>query len=603
MKIIDKINSTKGPFYSFEYFPPKTDEGVENLYRRLERMALLEPSFVDVTWGAGGTTAQLTLEISANAQKYIGLETMMHLTCTNMPATQIHEALLQAKEAGIKNILALRGDPPIGAESWEKCESGFGQAADLVEYIRREFGDYFGVCVAGYPEGHSECADVESDMAYLKAKVDAGADFIITQLFYDVDMFLEFVAKARDIGITCPIIPGVMPIQNYSAFKRMTTFCKTKVPKDIFDRLEPIKEDDAKVKDYGVELGVSMCQKMLKAGIPGIHFYTLNLETSVKRIMQGLGFLISEARAEEGEGYKRLPWQTSEVQRRATEAVRPIFWANRPHSYMQRTLTWDEFPNGRWGDSRSPAFGDLADYHIFSAMSVSRIKDRQKLWGEAPQTLKDIYSVFEALVDGQVSYLPWCQGPLQSETKQIWQLLKSLNRNGFLTINSQPSVNGASSSDKSFGWGASNGYVYQKAYLEFFTSEANLQRIISVIGNFPMMTFYAINAEGRSYSNVNADSEGQVHVNAVTWGVFPNSEIIQPTVVDSTSFKVWKDEAFGLWISQWGNIYPKNSPSRNLIQDIHDKFFLVNIVDNDYVNSDLSKFVNTLESTSVMRSN
>lgn len=292
MKVIDKISNAKeGPFWSFEYFPPKTEDGVKNLYKRLGRMSHLSPLFIDVTWGAGGTTSELTLEISCSAQEKFGMETMMHLTCTNMPAEKLHNALVTAKAAGIQNILALRGDPPHGTTTWEKCESGFEHAADLVHYIRREFGDHFGICVAGYPEGHVDCPDLKSDLLYLKEKVDAGADLIITQLFYDVDLFLDFVKKARAIGITCPIIPGIMPIQNYSAFRRMTSFCKTKIPKQIEDRLELIKNDEDQVKAYGVELGIEMCKRILAAGIPGIHFYTLNLDASVKNIIEGLGFI------------------------------------------------------------------------------------------------------------------------------------------------------------------------------------------------------------------------------------------------------------------------------------------------------------------------
>ena len=213
------------PFYSFEYFPPKTREGVENLYERLDRMSQFEPLFMDLTWGAGGSTAELTLEISGNGQQMCSGEIMMHLTCTNLPTSEVKIALEKAKQLGIRNILALRGDPPKGSEAWEACENGFQQAVDLVKFIRAEYGDFFGVAVAGYPEGHISAASMEEDVRFLKEKCDAGADFIITQLFYDTDVFLKWVDQCRAAGITCPIIPGIMPIQNYTGFKRMTSFC------------------------------------------------------------------------------------------------------------------------------------------------------------------------------------------------------------------------------------------------------------------------------------------------------------------------------------------------------------------------------------------
>jgi methylenetetrahydrofolate reductase (NADPH) len=204
-KLIDKLrainNDEKRPFYSFEYFPPKTAAGVANLYARIEHMAQLEPAFIDVTWGAGGTTSELTMEISANAQAYAGVDVMMHLTCTNMPQEKLRIALEDAKRAGIRNILALRGDPPRDADSFEACAGGFSYATDLVRFIRAEFGDYFCICVSGYPEGHLECTSLDDDLLHLKEKADAGADFIITQLFYDVDIFLQFVQRCRGIGL------------------------------------------------------------------------------------------------------------------------------------------------------------------------------------------------------------------------------------------------------------------------------------------------------------------------------------------------------------------------------------------------------------------
>eukprot|EP01116_Phalansterium_solitarium_P003876 TRINITY_DN14707_c0_g1_i1.p1 TRINITY_DN14707_c0_g1~~TRINITY_DN14707_c0_g1_i1.p1 ORF type:complete len:591 (-),score=263.10 TRINITY_DN14707_c0_g1_i1:551-2323(-) len=576
MKLIDVINqkvaAQQTPFFSFEYFPPKTEKGVENLYARLDRMALLGPAWFDVTWGAGGSTSTLTLEICKNAQKFVGVETMMHMTCTNMPVEELRDALKKAREAGIQNILALRGDPPRG-EEWKKIEGGFSHAVDLVRFIRAEHGDYFGIAVAGYPEGHIDATSYEDDMRHLKEKVDAGADFIVTQLFYDVDIFLKFVADARALGVNVPIIPGLMPIHTYAGFERMTTLCKTVVPPAITAALEPIKKDEEAVKDYGVKLCMEMSQRLFDAGIPGIHFYTLNLERSVALILEGINLVTDKQR-------RTLPWDSGADTTRTREDVRPIFWMNRPTSYISRTSSWDDFPNGRWGDSRSPAFGDLADFHLGSVKASDEFNPRTA-WGDALSSEQDVFDVFANYCSGKIPVLPWSEQPLQAESVLISQELVNLNKQGFLTINSQPKVNGAPSNDEKVGWGPQGGYVFQKAYLEFFTSPENFKLLQEVLKGFPSIQYHAVSKKGEDYTNVTA------HVCAITWGVFPNKEIIQPTVVDPSSFFVWKDEAFALWDSLWGKLYDEGSQSRDVIDRMVNSYYLVNVVDNNFVSGDI----------------
>lgn len=228
------------------------------------------------------------------------METMMHLTCTNMPVEKLEVALQQCKDCGIRNILALRGDPPDGQESFTQVEGGFACALDLVKYIREKHGDYFGICVSGYPEAHPDqiVDDADEmrkrywqDIDYLKQKVEAGADFIITQLFYSVDRFLQFVKDCRSVDIQAPILPGIMPIMSYGGFKRMTSFCKTAVPDHIMNTLETIKDNDAAVKAYGISLGTQMCERLLAAGVPGIHMYTLNLDKSPVSILKNVGLI------------------------------------------------------------------------------------------------------------------------------------------------------------------------------------------------------------------------------------------------------------------------------------------------------------------------
>ncbi|KAG1138022.1 hypothetical protein G6F37_009603 [Rhizopus arrhizus] len=572
MKIINKIQKAEQDgrfFWSFEYFPPKTDMGVRNLYDRMERMQRYGPEFIDITWGAGGSSAELTTEIVATAQSVYGLETMMHLTCTNMPVEKIDKALEAAKKCGCQNILALRGDPPKGQLNWESCENGFQYAIDLVRYIREKYGDYFCIAVAGHPEGHIDNPDKQDDLQRLKEKVDAGADLIITQLFFDVDVFVQFAKKCREIGIQCPILPGLFPIQSYSGLSRVISFNNNHVPQKIWDDLETIKEDDQAVKDYGIHLAIQFVKQIKKeTGISGFHIYTFNLERSSRLILERLG-LVPQL-----EYVKPLPWNPSLGPKRTKETVRPIFWKNRTHSYIQRTESWDEFPNGRWGDARSPAFGEFDRWGV----SIKYPVDKQlAMWG-TPQSVDDIALLFARYCKGRLEALPWSAQRLDPETETIRQRLAAINLMGYLTINSQPAVNGAKSSDPVYGWGPKNGYVYQKAYIEFFVSPEQLNELIVSMDQDPEITYFAVNHKGDLKTNT-PDSDP----NAVTWGVFPAKEIIQPTIVESTAFMAWKDEAFELW-NEWARIYDRQSTPAKLILDIHQHWYLVNIVHNDFQN-------------------
>lgn len=589
-RIADKIRARQKEnrtFFSFEYFPPKTEQGITNLYTRVERMASVEPLFCDVTWGAGGSTSDLTLDLSGNIQKYLGIDVMMHLTCTNMPSGKVLEGLEEAKKRGIRNILALRGDPPAGKE-WTKCEDGFEHGSDLVSFVRANYNDYFGICVAGYPEGHPAGyldgkMSYEDEMAYLKKKVDAGAEFVITQMFYDVDAFLDFVKRCRQDGINVPILPGILPIQNYRGFQKMTGFCKTKVPQAIADGIEAIKDDDAAVKEFGVRVGIDMCTRILKSGLcPGIHFYTLNLENSVMRIVDKLNLI------PQTESIRSLPWRPATVDKRRKEDVRPIYWANRPKSYVERTGGWEGFPNGRWAAYDSPAYGDLTSYHLLGGGGWASANDREEAarrYGEV-KGFNDVMDVFTRFQKRELTRLPWSETEeLATETSLIVVPLVWMNRNGLLTINSQPRVNAAPSSDVTVGWGGPGGYVYQKAYVEFFAVKEKVDALFEAAKEFPSLTIYVASANDDTIrTNVPEDGETTC---AVTWGVFPNREIVQPTVVDSKSFRVWKNEAFNVWTNVWAELYPEGNQSRKVLQEMKDSMFLVNVVDNDYVGGDI----------------
>lgn len=585
--MIEKIRAAeeKGQaVFSFEFFPPKTEDGVDNLFERMDRMVAHNPTFCDITWGAGGSTADLTLDIANRMQNMICVETMMHLTCTNMPVEKIDHALNTIRSNGIQNVLALRGDPPHGQDKFVQIQDGFACALDLVKHMRSKYGDYFGITVAGYPEAHPDVIGIDgvatlegyhSDLAYLKRKVDAGADLIVTQLFYDTDLFLKFVNDCRKIGITCPIVPGIMPINNYNGFIRMTGFCKTKIPAELMAALEPIKDNEEAVRAYGIHYGTEMCKKILAHGIKTVHLYTLNMEKSALAILKNLG-LIEEAKIS-----RSLPWRRPTNVFRLTEDVRPIFWANRPKSYISRTTGWDQYPQGRWASSCNPSYGALTDHQFMRPRA--RDKKLQQEWVGPLKTVEDIHERFTKFCLGKLRSSPWSElDGLHLETKIINEQLGSINLNGFLTINSQPAVNGENSDSPSVGWGGPGGYVYQKAYLEFFCSKEKLNALVEKCKAFPSLTYIAVNKEGTLISNTR-----KTDVNAVTWGVFPAKEIIQPTVVDPASFLVWKDEAFEIWSRSWACLYPEGDPSRKLLEEVQINYFLVSLVDNDYIHSDL----------------
>ena len=596
MHISEKLRQAekaRKPIFSFEFFPPKTDQvccsykllqplilyrefkifmtvgsndqlvRLINGYLGMDRMHDLGPAFIDITWGAGGRLATLTCEMVNVAQSVYGLETCMHLTCTDMERKKVDDALQEAFNAGCTNILALRGDPPREQEKWEAIEGGFHYAKDLVQYIRKNYGDHFDIGVAGYPEGCDDNQDPVSLMDHLKQKIDAGGTFIITQMFYDVDLFLDWVGRVREAGITVPIVPGIMPIQTHAAFLRRATWSNCQIPPEWTKVLDPIKNDDAAVRKAGKTLVAEMCQKILDAGIWSLHFYTMNLAQATKMTLEELGLVSADGHITK----KALPWRQSKGRNRREEDVRPIFWKHRNKSYVARTQDWDEFPNGRWGDARSPAFGQLDAYNIGLRGSNEY---NIKLWGQ-PSSLREVNEIFVGFLEGKYSSLPWSDGGLSSEINTIKPSLIDLNKRGFLSINSQPAVNGIKSSDPVHGWGPHGGYCYQKAYLEFLMPPTLLETLIQRINSDTNMTFYAVNQAGDLRTN--APSDGP---NAVTWGVFPGQEIVQPTIVETISFLAWKDEAFRLGMD-WARCHPITSPTRHLLEGIMNDWYLVNV--------------------------
>ena len=366
-------------------------------------MARFNPLFVTITWGAGGSTASRSLELATSCQNDHRMTTCLHLTCTNMEREILDDALSKTHSAGIRNILALRGDPPRGQEYWVPSCGEFCHAVDLVKYIRRKYGNWFCIGVAAYPEGHTdgsspEQQDPQHDLPYLREKVKAGADFILTQIFYSIPHFLSFEAMLRedDSGLfrTIPVIPAVMPIQSYQSFRRMTKLTNASIPPPLLARIEDVKADDEAVKHLGVDISVEMIKK-LRSGTHercmGVHFCTFNLERSIafilektqmisprepsspvggkqrieivdvagitSRLASTLGDDTRNRAIVDDEGHEKLEPPRPKQRRQSLRSTRSQQFAlavSEGQGELGREANWDEFPNGRWGDARSP---------------------------------------------------------------------------------------------------------------------------------------------------------------------------------------------------------------------------------------------------------
>jgi methylenetetrahydrofolate reductase (NADH) len=280
--LLDEIR----PSFSFEFFPPKNIEGFENLFATIRQLESCQPTYVSVTFGAGGSTRAQTIDLVGRIKNEIGLESMAHLTCVGSSREELRSILDTLQEKGIQNILALRGDPPQGQEKFEKPENGFAYANELVEFIRKHYN--FCVGVAGYPEGHVECPDKNIDLENLKRKVDAGADFIVTQLFFDNRFYFDFVQRAQKAGINIPIIPGIMPILNVKQTQRFIKMCGSTIPKALMKQLESSQDDPDAVRKIGIEHATVQCELLLQEEAPGIHFYTLNRSNATMKILESL---------------------------------------------------------------------------------------------------------------------------------------------------------------------------------------------------------------------------------------------------------------------------------------------------------------------------
>lgn len=285
MKIRDILLKNKFTL-SFEVFPPAREGKLDSLYSVIEELVKLNPNFISVTFGAGGNTRDMTIEIASRIKNHTDTEVLAHLTCVQATKDDTAGILDDFKKENIKNILALRGDPPKGENNFVKTEGGFGYANELVEFIKAY--DDFCIGVAGYPECHIEAPSLDADITNLKRKVDAGADFVITQMFFNNDDFYRFRDMALARGINVPIIPGIFPIFSYKQISRIASLCGAKIPLKLHDKLYKVSETGGEVERYGTEYAIYQSKDLIKNGVSGLHFYSMNRSRHIMQIVQEL---------------------------------------------------------------------------------------------------------------------------------------------------------------------------------------------------------------------------------------------------------------------------------------------------------------------------
>jgi methylenetetrahydrofolate reductase (NADPH) len=292
---IRELLGTGRPCISFEFFPPKDDAGFDALRRSLELLRELHPTYVSVTYGAGGSTRRQTVELVSHLRRDYGLEAMAHLTCLGASRDDIRDVLQRLADAGIENVLCLRGDPPAGAARFEPHPDGFRYASELAAFARQQVRAF---CLAGacYPEKHPEAPSMDADLDNLRRKIDAGVEFLITQLFFDNRLYFDFVSRVRARGIGVPVLPGIMPITNVAQVERFTRMCGASIPGGLLAELRRLQDDPNAVLSLGVAHATAQCLELIQHGAPGIHFYTLNKSPATRTILMALQNVYPPAR-------------------------------------------------------------------------------------------------------------------------------------------------------------------------------------------------------------------------------------------------------------------------------------------------------------------
>ena len=276
----------KGRTISFEFFPPRNADGIPGVLDTVAELTAYSPDFISVTYGAGGSTRQFTEEITISAKESASVEVMAHLTCAGQTVDELDDVLGRLEDAGIENVIALRGDPPRGEQQFTVTEGGFSHASDLVSHIRANYE--FGIAAACYPEGHTEADSLERDLEYAKLKVNNGADFLITQLFFDNNDYFAFADRASAAGIDVPVVPGLLPVLSGPQIRRFTSLCGSKIPPDLDSALDRLGDDDDAVRELGIDYAARQVEELWAAGVPGVHFYVLNRSYSVSKILDRL---------------------------------------------------------------------------------------------------------------------------------------------------------------------------------------------------------------------------------------------------------------------------------------------------------------------------
>ena len=276
-----------GRSFSFEFFPPRDEDGEQVLWQSISELEALEPTFVSVTYGAGGATRDRTVAITRRIARETSMLPMAHLTCVGHTTAELTEVLRQLSEAGVRNVLALRGDPPGGpGTAWEPTPDGLDYASDLVTFIKATADLTVGV--AAFPEGHRDATSLDDDALVLKAKADAGAEFAVTEMVLRASDYVGLVERAGALGVDFPIIPGIMPILNLASMRKMVELSGREVPDDVLSRILPLQDDPAAIRAEGIAIATELCDALLEAGAPGLHFYTLNRSKATREIYQGL---------------------------------------------------------------------------------------------------------------------------------------------------------------------------------------------------------------------------------------------------------------------------------------------------------------------------
>ena len=282
MKIREMLH--EGRTISFEFFPPRNADGIPGVLDTVAELTAYCPDFISVTYGAGGSTRQFTEEITIKAKESAGVEVMAHLTCAGQTVEELDEVLQRLEGADIENVIALRGDPPRGEQQFTVTEGGFSHASELVSHIKSNYD--FGIAAACYPEGHTEAVSLEQDLEYARLKVDNGAEFLITQLFFDNNDYFAFADKAASAGIDVPVIPGILPVLSGPQIRRFTSLCGSRIPEDLDSELDRLGDDDDGVRELGIEYAARQVEELWASGVPGVHFYVLNRSYSVSKILE-----------------------------------------------------------------------------------------------------------------------------------------------------------------------------------------------------------------------------------------------------------------------------------------------------------------------------